>query len=212
MKKMGDSLSDFVSRLAGRDVSAADALRRAAVLSLWEEVVNAVFKEAASLVLDHTNAVYIMSGEKAGSVRRFDRPASETRHAAVPGNVLVVYVDDSMVRSELDNRQELLVMKMREAGENVELFKIIPSMRDMKHRHPYREDIRTSSSSGTRESSFNSARSNSARFSSPRVLSQQEKEEVKAVAGTVEDERISRAFEKAMTASKKAQNGEKEEI
>ena len=83
-----------------------------------------VFKDAAPLVLEHTNAVYVLSGEQGSDVRRFDRPASETRGRAVEGTVLVVYADDSMVRSELDNRQELLKMKFNEQGENVELFKI----------------------------------------------------------------------------------------
>ena len=138
MRRIGDNLGDLVARLGESDGSAGRALRRAAVHHLWETSVRCVFKDAAPLVLEHTNAVYVLSGEQGSDVRRFDRPASETRGRAVEGTVLVVYADDSMVRSELDNRQELLKMKFNEQGENVELFKIVPSTRDMKNQHPFR--------------------------------------------------------------------------
>ena len=122
MRRIGDNLGDLVARLGESDGSAGRALRRAAVHHLWETSVRCVFKDAAPLVLEHTNAVYVLSGEQGSDVRRFDRPASETRGRAVEGTVLVVYADDSMVRSELDNRQELLKMKFNEQGENVELL------------------------------------------------------------------------------------------
>ena len=101
MRRIGDNLGDLVARLGESDGSAGRALRRAAVHHLWETSVRCVFKDAAPLVLEHTNAVYVLSGEQGSDVRRFDRPASETRGRAVEGTVLVVYADDSMVRSEL---------------------------------------------------------------------------------------------------------------
>ncbi|WP_165042852.1 hypothetical protein [Adlercreutzia sp. ZJ138] len=53
---------------------------------------------------------------------------------------LIVYSDDSMVRSDLDARQEFLKMKLRESGEYIERFKILPSKMDMRSRHPFLDE------------------------------------------------------------------------
>ena len=54
------------------------------------------------------------------------------------GAQLVVYADDSLIRSDLDARQEFLKMKLKEQGEHVETFKILPSRFEMKAHHPFR--------------------------------------------------------------------------
>lgn len=136
MKNLAAAL-EALTRSMGIDESpAADRRRIAQVNDLWASAVSAVFKEATILVLEHTNTVYVMSGEQGGNLRRFDRPRSETQQA-IQGKVLVVYCDDSTVRSELDNQQEMLKLKFKEQGEDIEALRIIPSTRDMKNRHPF---------------------------------------------------------------------------
>ena len=214
MKRVGEGLDALLARMAGGHPPAADALRRAQVLSLWEEAVRAVFKDAADLVLDHTNAVYIMSGEQGAAVRRFDRPASEAA-AAQPacGNVLVVYADDSMVRSELDNRQELMKMKLRERGEDVEAFRIMPSTRDMRHRHPFRRPEGAAPPRAGAPSPVSSpsrprcADSRGGSRSSRPPLSSREEAALREASSRVDDAALARAFEKAMAASRESQNG-----
>lgn len=212
MRKIGDGLTRYIAGISGRDETASRALRRARVHRLWEETVHAVFKEAASLVLDHTNAVYVMSAEKGNAVRRFDRPASDTQGFASAGNVLVVCLDDSMVRSELDNRQELVKMKFREKGEPVEALKIVPSIRDMKQRHPFRKDARDESSAAGSAAEFPSdglpcggrvgAGGCSVAAAPRNPLSDQQAATLSAASGKVEDARLKKAFEKAMIASR----------
>ena len=140
MRKLKADLDRLKALLEEKNPGGAEALRFAEVNDLWKNAVAAVFGgDSAALVLDHTNSVYVMSGEQGGNLRRFDRPRSETQ-GPVEGKVLAVYCDDSMVRSELDNRQELLKMKFKEQGEDVEALRILPSTRDMKNRHPFREE------------------------------------------------------------------------
>ncbi|MVN55959.1 hypothetical protein GO744_07335, partial [Gordonibacter sp. ResAG-50] len=116
MRKLKADLDRLKATLEEKNPSGAEALRFAEVNDLWRNAVGAVFGgDSADLVLDHTNSVYVMSGEQGGNLRRFDRPRSETQ-GSVAGKVLAVYCDDSMVRSELDNRQELLKMKFKEQG------------------------------------------------------------------------------------------------
>ena len=139
MKRLADAVAPFLARMTGGNDLAVRELRRAVVNDVWVSAVRDVFREAAPFVLAHVNAVYVMSAEKGAAVRRFDRPASsdDAPVSPVSGAVLVVYVDDSMVRSELDNRQELMKMKFCEHGENVSSLKIVPALRDMKKRHPF---------------------------------------------------------------------------
>lgn len=212
MRKIGEGLTRYIAGISGRDETASHALRRARVHRLWEEVVRAVFREAAPLVLDHTNAVYIMSAEKGNAVRRFDRPASDTQGFASVGNVLVVCLDDSMVRSELDNRQELVKMKFREKGEPVEALKIVPSIRDMKQRHPFRKDDSVSAAGAVAgfpaDGSPRGRRAGvgSSRAAACEPLSDQQTAILTAASEKVEDARLKKAFEKAMIASRETQN------
>lgn len=207
MRRIGDGLTRYIAGISGHDEAASRALRRATVHRLWEETVAAVFREAAPLVLDHTNAVYIMSAEKGNAVRRFDRPASDVQGCAATGNVLVVCLDDSMVRSELDNRQELVKMKFREKGEPVEALKIVPSIRDMKQRHPFRRPAGQPVSPGAPLWGAE-ARNDGRILSSParEALSDRQASVLSSAAEKLDDARLRKAFEKAMIASRETQN------
>ncbi len=132
MRRLGESINELMTVLAAGDDASRKAQRAAAVNVAWRNAVEAVYKDAAEMVLDHVNAVYIMAADE--MVKGAPTKASHTG----TGAQLVVYSDDSLIRSDLDARQEFLKMKLKEQGEHVETFKILPSRFDMKARHPFR--------------------------------------------------------------------------
>lgn len=138
--KIGNALNDLMAQLAAGDDASRKAQRSAAVNVAWRNAVEAVYKDAAEMVLAHVNAVYIMGADEvvAGAPVKTSRTGT--------GSQLVVYSDDSMIRSDLDARQEFLKMKLKEQGEHVETFRILPSRFEMKSRHPFAraEDARSS--------------------------------------------------------------------
>ncbi len=126
--------ADDILRLykAHLGVSSPDALRQqriAEVKHRWRVAVEAVYGDSAQLVLDHTNAVYIMRPEDSDDKAAARVPAGKT--------LLLVYSDDAMVRSDIDARQEFLKMKLNEQGEHVEAVAIRASRQGMKTRHPF---------------------------------------------------------------------------
>lgn len=133
MKKLGEGLNELMVVLGSADEATRMAARSAEVNVHWRTAVEAVYKDAADLVLDHINAVYVMAPDEVVG----GRPTAPTPDG---GTVLVVYSDDSLIRSDLDARQEFLKMKLKEQGERVETFKIMPSRFEMKARHPFRRD------------------------------------------------------------------------
>lgn len=139
MELVGKGLERFLDGLAAEgDDASKKAVRAAMVNVMWENAVKEVYKDEgqADYILDHVNAVYIMSAD----AKVKGAGAKGSSGAAGEGTQLVVYSDDSMVRSDLDARQEFLKMRLREQGEQVESFKIIASRFDMKDRHPFRKE------------------------------------------------------------------------
>ncbi|WP_165248556.1 hypothetical protein [Adlercreutzia sp. ZJ141] len=84
-------------------------------------------------VKEHNN-----NGSSIDHVTDYKRVSRETRRFSP--KQLIVYSDDSMVRSDLDARQEFLKMRLRESGEYIEKFKILPSKMDMRSRHPFLDE------------------------------------------------------------------------
>lgn len=125
-------LSVFKEHFGEIPASAVRSQRVAEIHRRWKTAVEKVYGGSSSLVLDHTNAVYIMNPEAS------DDPAAKR---VSPGKtLLVVYSDDAMVRSDIDARQEFLKMRLNEQGEHVEVFSIKASRQGMKSRHPFRDD------------------------------------------------------------------------
>lgn len=129
---LGGELRSVLQALGGGDSEAARAQRVAEVRVRWKSAVEAVYQGAAGLVLDHTNAVYIVSPEKTS-----DPAAAKVGKGRT---LLIVYADDAMVRSDIDARQEFLKLKLNELGERIDVLSIKASRRDMLKRHPYRCD------------------------------------------------------------------------
>ena len=181
MRKLGESINELMAALAAGDDASRKAQRAAAVNVAWRNAVEAVYKDAAQMVLDHVNAVYIMAADEV--VKGTPTRAS---HAGT-GAQLVVYADDSLIRSDLDARQEFLKMKLKEQGEHVETFKILPSRFEMKARHPFRRPEEDGAS----------------REETPRTpLSPEEEAALEASVGAVESPTVRRALERAIRADK----------
>lgn len=188
MRKLGESINELMTVLAAGDDASRKAQRAAAVNVAWRNAVEAVYKDAAEMVLDHVNAVYIMAADEV--VKGAPTKASHTG----TGAQLVVYSDDSLIRSDLDARQEFLKMKLKEQGEHVETFKILPSRFDMKSRHPFRRA----------EAGGGGARSaRPVRDEAPRVpLTSEEQAALEASVDAVESPTVRRALERAIRADK----------
>ncbi|QOS68307.1 phosphoadenosine phosphosulfate sulfotransferase [Eggerthella guodeyinii] len=188
MRKLGESINELMTVLAAGDDASRKAQRAAAVNVAWRNAVEAVYKDAAEMVLDHVNAVYIMAADEV--VKGAPTKASHTG----TGAQLVVYSDDSLIRSDLDARQEFLKMKLKEQGEHVETFKILPSRFDMKSRHPFRRA----------EAGGGGARpARPVRDEAPRVpLTPEEQAALEASVDAVESPTVRRALERAIRADK----------
>ena len=132
MADLGSGLQQLLRSLGASGVQAARSQRVAEVHVRWKCAVEAVYRDSAPLVLDHTNGVYIMKPEQANDPMAARVPAGKT--------LLVVYCDDAMIRSDIDARQEMLKIRLNEQGEHVALFSIKPARFDMKARHPFREE------------------------------------------------------------------------
>ena len=188
MRKLGESINELMTVLAAGDDAARKAQRAAAVNVAWRNAVEAVYKDAAEMVLDHVNAVYIMAADEV--VKGAPTKASHTG----TGAQLVVYSDDSLIRSDLDARQEFLKMKLKEQGEHVETFKILPSRFDMKSRHPFRRA--EAGGGGARSARL-------VRDEAPRVpLTPEEQAALEASVDAVESPTVRRALERAIRADK----------
>ena len=110
-------------------------------------------------------------------------------------NRKVVYVDESIFAAELNAQRELIKLKLLQLfGEQVEQFEIHVSRGNYKDYHPYADEHAPEGDSDLPLA----------------PLSEEEREAVEATARMVDDERVRKALEKAMSADlarKKAENG-----
>ncbi len=208
MKKLGAGIKDIMTALSGGDDAARKAARAAEVNVLWRNAVEAVYKDAAPMVLSHVNAVYIMdadvpvagsrdgvSGRRAPHAEPLGKPGAENSRAR-RRTQLVVYADDSLIRSDLDARQEFLKIQLNGKGERIDAFRILPSTFDMKARHPFspREE-RTAAARGS--ASCGEAPSDAEPLSSEQRAALEEK------ARGVENTAVQKALLKAIEADMK---------
>lgn len=94
---------------------------RSAVCGIWKD------KEAADLILGHTNAFYV-------------RECTAPRKGVGETDAYIVAeicVDDPLVRSEIDTHRELLQFALRSNGLSFNELKVVPARRGMKDRHPF---------------------------------------------------------------------------
>lgn len=184
MADLGSGLQQLLRSLGASGVQAARSQRVAEVHVRWKCAVEAVYRDSAPLVLDHTNGVYIMKPEQANDPMAARVPAGKT--------LLVVYCDDAMIRSDIDARQEMLKIRLNEQGEHVALFSIKPARFDMKARHPFREEAARAAQQAAQVS----------RTPEP-LISSEAAARLREQAACVEDKRLRESILKALEASEK---------
>lgn len=97
---------------------------KAAVQRAWSDS-----PEAARLVLAHTNGMYVAKDER----RRTGPDKHKDRI------VFDVYLDDAVVRTEFDARQQMLALALRQEGMSFDELRILHAKGDMRHRHAFPE-------------------------------------------------------------------------
>lgn len=134
MKHLSSGMSELVASFDSLNSKTKQAYRTAKVNEVWKNAIEAIYHDKASLILDHINAVYVIKASDIKDSRVLSRVEKGD-------TVLVVYADDSIVRTDLDARQELIRIKLNEQGEHIGAFSIKASRFDMKNRHPFHQEV-----------------------------------------------------------------------
>ncbi|MDD7368987.1 MAG: hypothetical protein SOW20_02975 [Berryella intestinalis] len=118
MRKFSSELTVAIASF-GQDRSQARLQARVAqVQARFKGVVERVYPDAADLILQHVNAVYIT------------REGSEKKFSA--------YVDESIFAAELNAQREMMkLMFFKMYGEDLSVFDIHVSRGTQRHRHPF---------------------------------------------------------------------------
>lgn len=106
---------------------------RAAVERTWADS-----PEAARLVLAHTNGMYVQKDER-------PRIGPDKHRARI---IFGVYLDDAVVRTEFDARQQMLTFALHQEGMSFDELRIMHARGDMRHRHPFAEYAEEARSDG----------------------------------------------------------------
>lgn len=130
MKKLSSNMAAALQGMGGgKDADAARIARRtAAVQQMWAIAVGKMWRdpEAAAMILSHTNSVGIVK---------------EENHRKEQYKKLFVYVDDSIVLTELNAlRERIKLLFLAEFQEDVQEFDIRISRGARKKDHPYKEE------------------------------------------------------------------------
>ena len=118
---------------------------------------------------------------------------AHTNNVIIKDRKLVVYVDDSLFAAELNAQRELIKLRLLELfGEEIDDFQIRTSQwKKFRDLHPYLDEKPTQPD----------VKSHSV------PLDASEKSYVSDVSSRIEDERLRKAFEKAMTADLSSKKG-----
>ncbi|WP_052241454.1 hypothetical protein [Berryella intestinalis] len=118
MRKFSSELTAAIASF-GQDRSQARLQARVAqVQTRFKGVVERVYPDAADLILQHVNAVYIT---REGSEKKFS-----------------VYVDESIFAAELNAQREMMkLMFFKMYGEDLSVFDIHVSRGTQRYRHPF---------------------------------------------------------------------------
>lgn len=171
MKRLSESIRSCLDAVGANDESSRKARRAAEVQQAWKLAVEKVYQDAAPFVLSHINAIYVLKENGVACV--------------------VVYADDSLIRSDIDARQEFLKMALAELGERVETFRILASRFTMKDRHPFAE-------TSAEDDEYDPSRIFEKTRRTP--ISDEEQARVDACVEPIEDERVRNALKRAMIA------------
>lgn len=129
MRKLSSNIPSTL-KIMGKDSGSAAriAQRTAEVRQMWANAVEKMWRdpEAAAMILAHTNAVGIVE---------------EENHRGERYKKLYVYVDDSIVLTELNAlRERVKLLFLAEFKEDVQEFDIRISRGTRKREYPYKEE------------------------------------------------------------------------
>ena len=95
-------LNNFIGNLEDEDET-KKAYRTAQVLNLFKNAIKHIYQDSAFLILQNTNAVYILQERDKGLRKKAQQSDKLIKR-------MVVYTCDSMVYADLDSRQEYIKM------------------------------------------------------------------------------------------------------
>ena len=121
MNKLKNEITNYFNEIGSSDEVAKKAYRAAQVQNLYKEAIKHVYGDSAFLVLEKTNAVYIMNENDKKKI--------------------IIYTCDSMVHADLDSKQEFIKMWLGEHGEIIDKFELLTSKLGMRRQFPYKEDV-----------------------------------------------------------------------
>ena len=176
VRSLGELLSGSMDDAAKDASSAKKAKRALQVRSMYKTVIEQVLASdprGARVLLEHTNAVYIIHEERRGQDRK----------------VLIVYVDEGVFAAELNGRREVIKMKFGLMGEELAEFRILVSRGEYKRNHPFACDgQQVKGALCTGESGLEAPR---------RALSPEQEERLIKIAEGISDKRLREAFLRA---------------
>lgn len=183
MKRLGDggNVQKVLESMGGDSGKAAKIARGAKVRSMWRSLM---MHNHDKFILDHTNNVFIVRSE--GGPRpdgkRF-RDDGKDASSTGRGKQLIVYVDDSVVASELNARRELIKLQFLDHyHEEIDEFKIIISQGRHKKNHPFAKQEGPSYHDGAQ----------------PVPLTDEQRAFVREQVQKVDNPKVARAFGQAM--------------
>lgn len=178
MNTLQDKLDAMFSELPVKDEAALKIRRALIVQGKFRDAVEQVYKESASYILSHINAVYILKDQ---DTQRKD---------------LVIYADDSMVRADLDARQEFIKAALFAKGEEISKARFIAARGNVKKHHPFVE-IEDNNEDNLQYLVY---------FAQTRhPLDEGQEAAVEAASERIEDQRVAQSFSKAMRANLETQ-------
>lgn len=121
MNTLQEKLSAVFSELPIKDEAALKMRRALVVQGLFRDAIEQVYKESAPYILSHINAVYITTDK-----------GTNTKE-------LIIYADDSLIRADLDARQEFIKAALFPRGEEISTTRLVASRGNMKKHHPFVE-------------------------------------------------------------------------
>lgn len=96
---VGVGVNSFIHNLDEGDEASKKAYRTAKVQNMFKECCEHIYGESAFLILQNTNAVYILNDRDKGMLKKARSQDKQIKR-------LIIYTCDSMVYADLDSRQE----------------------------------------------------------------------------------------------------------
>ena len=174
MITLQDKLSAVFNELPIKGEAPLKMRRALIVQGMFRQAIEQVYKESASYILSHINAVYISPNATTGEKE------------------LIIYADESLIRADLDARQEFIKMALFAQGEEIHAARFVASRGNMKKHHPFMEIEDIEHNNPQYLVYFSQTR---------HPLDDSQQAAVDAATELIEDQRVAQSFSKAMRAN-----------